>query len=67
MTTKRNRTQQTVSLENRLLVAAKTAREAAAKLPQGPERDALMNKARELENAARVNGWMASPGLQSPD
>jgi hypothetical protein len=45
---------------------AQAAREQAEQLPYGPEREALMRKARQLETASHVSEWVSSPGLQSP-
>jgi hypothetical protein len=33
----------------------------------GPERDVLMMKIRDLENAIRMNGWLRSRDLKSPE
>jgi hypothetical protein len=45
---------------------ARSAREQAEQLPQGPEREALMRKARQLDTASHINEWISSPGLQAP-
>jgi hypothetical protein len=45
---------------------AQAAREEAERLPYGPEREALMRKARQLETASHLNEWVTSPGLQAP-
>jgi len=45
---------------------AQRAREQAEGLPHGPEREALMRKARQLETALHINEWVTSPGLQAP-
>jgi hypothetical protein len=66
MTIKRNRWKNTVSFDERLQHAADEAREAARKLPQGLERDALLRRVRQTETAAHINEWLSSPGLQSP-
>lgn len=66
MAVKRNRRKQTVPFDERLQRVAEEAREAAGKLPQGEERDALLNKARQTEAAAHINEWLTSPGLQTP-
>ena len=39
----------------------------AEKLPCGRERDELLRKARQLETASRINEWVSSPGLSSPN
>jgi hypothetical protein len=34
--------------------------------PQGPERDVLVKKIRQIETASHINAWLSSPGLQLP-
>jgi hypothetical protein len=36
--------------------------EQTANLPAGPQKDALLDKIRELETAARMTEWLTSPG-----
>ena len=67
MTVKRNRRKQTLSFDERLRLAAKEARQSAQKLPQGPERETLLKKARQAETAMRINGWLALPGPRPDD
>ncbi|MBB5055103.1 hypothetical protein HNQ36_005114 [Afipia massiliensis] len=55
-----------LSLELKWKRLAEEAKAEAAKLPYGPERDALLKKARQLETAMHVNGWISSPGLRPP-
>jgi hypothetical protein len=38
----------------------------ASMLPPGPERDALLKKARQADVANHLHDWAKSPGLQSP-
>ena len=45
---------------------ADEARAKAAKLPPGPERDALLKQARQLDTAIHLNEWASSPGLRPP-
>ena len=47
-------------------MAEKCAREANTMAP-GPKRDELLRKAKLFESYAKVDGWIASPGLQSPN
>jgi hypothetical protein len=35
-------------------------------LPVGPERDALLHKARQVETSAHLDQWLSSPGLPPP-
>ncbi len=65
MTAKRNRRCHDVSFDERLRRAAAQARDAAQRLPNGHERDALMKKADQAETAARINQWLTSPGQHS--
>jgi hypothetical protein len=63
---RRRRFKQTQSLQDRLLTWIEEVREQAAKLPPGPERDALIKKLRQVDTAARLEDWVNSPGLQPP-
>lgn len=38
----------------------------AARLPEGPAKEALLKKARQLETASHVHEWLTSPGLSPP-
>jgi hypothetical protein len=38
----------------------------AAKLPPGPQKEALLRKIEQLETAAHVSRWLSSPGLRPP-
>jgi hypothetical protein len=62
----RRRFKQFLTLEDRLSVWASTIRKQASTLPAGPERDALLKKARQADTAAHINDWANSPGLQPP-
>lgn len=66
MTAKRNRRRNNIPFDQRLQRMAGEAREAAGKLPDGQQRDALLRKARQAETAAHLNEWLSSPALQSP-
>ena len=57
---------QLTSVKERLLKEAQTLREEAILLPYGPVRDAAMKKARQIEAAAHMEGWLNSPGLRPP-
>lgn len=63
----RKRVKHELSFEDRLLGAARDAREAARRLPPGKKREMLLRAARESETAARINRWISSPGLRSPE
>ena len=38
----------------------------ADRLPPGPERDELLRKMKLFESYAKIDNWIASPGLQPP-
>jgi hypothetical protein len=38
-----------------------------AQLKPGPQKDGLLSKIRQLETALRMNEWLTSPGLRSPE
>ena len=50
-------------------IAAEKARlkEKIADLANGPDRDAMLKKIRQLETASHINEWLRSPGLRSPE
>ena len=64
MPTKADRPKTT--LQTRLTREAARLKEAAAALPAGVERKALINRARQFDNALHFNDWLAAPGLQPP-
>jgi len=43
------------------------ARQQAASMPAGPERDKLLEKIREADADAKIEAWANSPGLQPTD
>ncbi|MGJ4881706.1 MULTISPECIES: hypothetical protein [unclassified Bradyrhizobium] len=63
----RNRRKQTVSFRQRLQQAAAAAREAAARLPAGPERDIMLKKAMQAETAAHINELLSAPVLHAAE
>lgn len=62
----RRRFKQIKPLSERLLEAAKKLRDQARLLAPGAVRDAALRKARHMESAAHIEGWLNSPGLQPP-
>ncbi|BBO03854.1 hypothetical protein QIH93_27485 [Bradyrhizobium ottawaense] len=62
----RRRFKQQTTLEERLATWTKSIREQAAKLPPGPDRDALIKKVLQAETGERLNNWLTSPELQPP-
>ena len=63
---KRRRFKQQLTLQDRLSAWVKQVQEQASRLPPGPERDALLKKARQADMARHLNDWAKSPGLQPP-
>jgi hypothetical protein len=63
---KRRRFKQQLTLQDRLAAWSKAVQEQAAALPAGRERDALVQKARQVEIANHLDDWAKSPGLQPP-
>jgi hypothetical protein len=62
----RRQFKQTTSLKERLAQFAKEVREKALQHRPGPERDALLKKARQADTASHLEEWANSPGLQPP-
>lgn len=55
---KRRRFKQSLSLIERLAAASKSALEAAALLPPGPEKEVLLERARQSEAAINMTQWL---------
>ena len=63
---RRRRFNQQLSLQDRLASFAKTARELAALLPPGAEKDELLRKASRAETADGLNKSFAPSAQRSP-
>jgi hypothetical protein len=63
---KRRRFKHTESLQDRLATFAKDARDKAAVLPAGPEREDWLKRARQADTASHIEDWANSTGLQPP-
>ncbi|MHC4046013.1 hypothetical protein [Bradyrhizobium sp. 23AC] len=63
---KRRRFKQQLTLQDRLSAWVKQVEEQASRLPPGPERDALLKKARQADVANHLHDWVIPPGLQPP-
>ncbi|GMO14941.1 MULTISPECIES: hypothetical protein [Bradyrhizobium] len=64
---KRRRFKQQLTLQDRLSAWVKQVQEQALRLPPGPERDALLKKARQADVANHLlHDWAISSGLQPP-
>ena len=57
----------TLTFPDRLAKEAERCRQQAKTKPPGQERDDLLRKARQAEIAARLDRWISSPGLKSPE
>ncbi|MGY8677808.1 hypothetical protein [Bradyrhizobium sp. CCGUVB23] len=64
MTTKRNRTKQTHSLQERLQISAELARQHARRLPAGKEREMLLRRAKQDEVASNLTDWLTAPAVR---
>ena len=53
-------------LQDRVALHALRLKEEAQALRPGPERDAMIRRARQAETASHVDEWLSSPGLQPP-
>jgi len=53
-------------LQDRMALHALRLNEEAQSLRPGPERDAMIRRARQAETASHVDEWLSSPGLQPP-
>ena len=62
----RRRFKQMESLQVRLAIFAKEAREKASCLPPGPEQDDMLRKAHQADTASHVDDWVNSLELQPP-
>jgi hypothetical protein len=63
---KRRRFKQELTLQERLTAWTEEMKVQAAKLPPGPERDAIIKKVRQADVASHIDEWAKSPGLQPP-
>jgi hypothetical protein len=54
------------TIEQKWLEQSEVAKDEAAKLPYGKLKNQLLQRARQLQTASKINQWLSSPGLQSP-
>jgi hypothetical protein len=64
--TERRRFKQALDFKDRLNGWAEGIRKQAEQLAPGPEREAMLKKARQADTAACLDDWANSPGLQPP-
>jgi hypothetical protein len=55
------------TLEDQIAAEMARLKEKIADLENGPDRDAMLKKIRQLETASHINEWLTSPGLRSPE
>ncbi len=60
------RPRQFLSLKDRLALYAGQVRKKAASLPPGSERDALLQKARQADEASALKSGVKTPGARPP-
>jgi hypothetical protein len=63
----RRRFKQAFTLGDRLKLFSDRLKAKAAELRPGPERDALLKRARIADTTANIDQWVNSPGLQPPE
>lgn len=54
------------TFEERIAVEKAKLEAQVARLKRGPQREALLEKIRQLETAIHMNEWLSSPGLRPP-
>jgi hypothetical protein len=62
----RRRFKQFLSLNDRLQLFSEKLKAKAAELKPGPEKDALLKRARMADTASHINDWANSAGLRPP-
>jgi hypothetical protein len=64
----RPRVKHALTFAERLAEEAKRFKEAAEREPLGSKsRELLLRRVRQAETASRINDWLRSPGLRSPE
>jgi hypothetical protein len=54
------------TFEQNIAVQKAKAEAELAKLEPGPQKDALLNRIRQLETASNISNWLSSPGSAQP-
>ena len=62
----RSRPSRKYSIEDRLAAEMKRLEQQAALIPNGPPKDQLLRKIRQLDTESHLKEWLSSPGLQPP-
>jgi hypothetical protein len=63
---RRMRFKKFLSHDDRLEPFPSRLKDAASKLPPGPEQDAMFKRACVADTASNINRWANSPGLRPP-
>ena len=50
-----------------LVRIAERLKEQAQTVPPGKDREVLLKRVQQTETASRINAWLTSPGLRSPE
>lgn len=64
--TRTKRNQPKLPFQERLMLETNRLKDEANKLPHGPLRDAMIQKAHQTETAMHVDRWVSSPRLRAP-
>lgn len=64
---RRKRVKHVLTFDERLLEAARQARDSASTLPDGEQRETLLRFASDSEAAVRINRWISSPSSSPAD
>jgi hypothetical protein len=54
------------SFEGRILAEKQRLEECLLKTPDGPQREAVLDKIRQLDTAKHMSEWLLPPGSKSP-
>ena len=54
------------TFEQNIAVQKAKAEAELAKLEPGPQKDALLNRIRQLDTASHISDWLSSPGSAQP-
>jgi hypothetical protein len=66
MSERRRRVTHTKTFTDRLMEEAAKFRDAAERLAPGTEREVLIKRADQAENAARMSDWLTKPNIARP-
>jgi hypothetical protein len=61
---RRLRIKHAATFAERLASEARRLKELARRTPQGPDREMILRKVRQVETASHVNDWLMSPDVE---